>query len=103
VAAVADVLLPPAELVPANSRTGWLVITDALGALGVVAYVVNAIPFLTSVTGQEERNHVVAVQAALWPLAGFAGKSTLPACCRGSSPGLHTCRGAMRRPTVTRS
>jgi MFS family permease len=72
-AAVAYVLLPQAELVPANIRTGWLLITDALGALGIIAYVVNGIPFLTSATGQEERNHVFAVQAALWPLAGFAG------------------------------
>jgi MFS family permease len=72
-AAVAYLLLPQAELVPASVRTGWLLITDALGALGIIVYVVNGIPFLTSATGREERNHVFAVQAALWPLAGFAG------------------------------
>jgi predicted MFS family arabinose efflux permease len=34
---------------------------------------VNANPFLTGATTSSERSHAFAVQAALWPLAGFAG------------------------------
>jgi len=44
-----------------------------LGGLGIALYIVNANPFLMTTTSSEERGHAFSVQAALWPLAGFAG------------------------------
>ncbi len=72
-AALGNTLLPLAELVPAGGRPGWLLATNLLGSLGMTCYIVNINPFLMGVTGADERTHVFAVQAALWPLAGFAG------------------------------
>ena len=66
-------LLPAAELVPSTWRDGWLLVSYVLGQLGFVGYLVNATPHLTSVTTPAERGYAFAVQAALWPLAGFAG------------------------------
>ncbi|HWQ15356.1 MAG TPA: MFS transporter, partial [Roseiflexaceae bacterium] len=66
-------LLPLAEFVPPSFRAGWLLATYIVGHLGFALYIVNANPFLTGITTTHGRNHVFSVQAALWPLAGFAG------------------------------
>lgn len=66
-------LLPLAELTPSALRSAWLVLTYMLAWLGVALYFVNTNPFLMSVTSPVERNHVFSIQAALWPIAGFAG------------------------------
>jgi MFS family permease len=66
-------LLPAAELVQGAWRDNWLLAAYLLAMLGFVVYVVNATPFLTGATTSSERSHAFAVQAALWPLAGFAG------------------------------
>lgn len=66
-------LLPAGELVQGAWRDSWLLATYLLAMLGLVVYVVNATPFLTGATTPSERSHAFAVQAALWPLAGFAG------------------------------
>ena len=66
-------VLPLAEFLPSPWQWKWLLATRALRALGFAFYMVNASPFLMSATGSEERTHVFSVQAALWPLSGFAG------------------------------
>ena len=66
-------LLPLAELIPATFRPAWLVGTYMLAWLGVALYFVNTNPFLMRATTPVERRHVFSVQAALWPVAGFAG------------------------------
>jgi MFS family permease len=66
-------LLPAGELVQGAWRDSWLLATYLLAMLGLVVYVVNVTPFLTGATTSSERSHAFAVQAALWPLAGFAG------------------------------
>jgi fucose permease len=66
-------LLPLAELVPVTFRGAWLVGTYMVAWLGVAMYFVNTNPFLMGVTTPVERAHVFSVQAALWPVAGFAG------------------------------
>ena len=66
-------LLPLAEFVPAGMQAGWLVFTYMAAWLGVALYFVNSNPFLMGVTTPVERNHAFSVQAALWPVAGFAG------------------------------
>ena len=71
--ALGNTFLPLAEFVPVLVRPGWLIATNLLGSLGMTFYIVNITPFLMGVTGSTERNHVFSVQAALWPLAGFAG------------------------------
>ena len=67
------VLLPLAEFIPNNWQSGWILVSYLLGGLGIALYLVNSGPFLMSSTSSEERSHVFSVQAALWPLAGFAG------------------------------
>lgn len=65
-------LLPLAEFSP-TGQSGWLLATHILGQAGIAFYFVNSGPFLMSVTKPAERNHVYAMMAALWPLAGFFG------------------------------
>ncbi len=79
-------LLPLAELLPAPVRAAWLLGTYMLAWLGVALYFVNTNPFLMGVTTAVERTHVFAVQAALWPIAGFSGSlvgGVLPAYLAG--------------------
>jgi len=66
-------LLPLAEFIPNTTQAGWILATYLLSGLGIALYIVNATPFLMGTTSSEERIHVFSVQAALWPLAGFAG------------------------------
>jgi MFS family permease len=70
---VGNLLLPLAEFIPPGARAGWLMATNIVANFGLALYVVNINPFLMHATGLAERNHVFAVQAALWPLAGAAG------------------------------
>ena len=65
--------LPMAEFVSSTWRTDFLLLTRLPRAMGFALYLVNANPFLMGATSAEERTHVFSVQAALWPLAGFAG------------------------------
>ena len=66
-------LWPFAEWVPAGGRSAWLVLTYLFSDLAIALYDVNTGPFLMDATTPEERDHVFAVQAALWPIAGFLG------------------------------
>jgi MFS family permease len=72
-AIIGDGALPLAESLPAAIRPGWLLATYLLAGLGTSLYVVNVGPFLVAATSPTERNHAFSVQAAIWPLAGFAG------------------------------
>ena len=66
-------LLPAAEFVPGVMRDGWILVTYMAAWLGIALYFVNSNPFLMRVTTPVERNHAFSIQAALWPIAGFAG------------------------------
>ena len=62
-----------AELIPLTGREGWLLATYVLFSVGSALHGVHSNPFLMSATGVEERQHAFSVQAAVGPLAGFAG------------------------------
>ena len=66
-------LLPMAELIPGATREGWLLATNSLAYFGGALWGVNGIPYLAGSTTPEERGHAFSLQAALLPLAGFAG------------------------------
>ena len=65
-------LIPLSEFSP-FSPAAWIIVTHMIGQLGVGLYFVNSGPFIMRITTSRERNHVYALNAALWPLAGFAG------------------------------
>jgi MFS family permease len=67
--------LPLAEFAPPGLRAGWLLVTYLLGNVLISLYDVNQGPFLMGVTTERERDHVFAVMAAIWPLAGFVGSA----------------------------
>jgi MFS family permease len=62
-----------AQDVPVAWRAAWIVGSYLAGNLLIALYDVNQGPFLMDATTPRERDHVFSVQAALWPLAGFAG------------------------------
>jgi len=66
-------LLPLAELLTADWRTAWLLVTTLLAYFGYALYLVNGLPFMMEATGPEERNHAFSVHMALIPVAAFAG------------------------------
>ena len=66
-------LLPLADFIPKSWQGGWILVSYIIGSLGISIYLVNANPFLMGATTSEERGHAFSLQAALWPLAGFAG------------------------------
>ena len=68
-----SLLLPAAEYVPVALRSAWILLAFVLSSLGFALYFVGGNPFLMQRTTAHERNHVYAIQSALWPLAGFAG------------------------------
>ena len=65
--------LPLAESMPAAWQAGWLIGTYAFAWLGGALFIVNSNPFLMSVTGPEERQHVFSIRQAVLPLAAFGG------------------------------
>ncbi|MCB0214562.1 MAG: MFS transporter, partial [Anaerolineae bacterium] len=65
-------LIPLAEFSPFPLEA-WIIVTHMIGQLGVGLYFVNSGPFIMRITTPRERNHVYALNTALWPLAGFAG------------------------------
>ena len=82
-ATVGFCLWPVAEWVPVGGRAAWLLLTYLFSDLAIALYDVNSGPFLMDATTEEERDHVFAVQAALWPVAGFLGSL-----CGGLLPDL---------------
>ena len=70
---VGNISLPLAEFVSSSWQAEFLLLTRLPRAMGFAMYMVNASPFLMGATSAQERTHVFSVQAALWPLAGFAG------------------------------
>ncbi len=66
-------LLPLAESVALDLRTGWLLGTTILTFLGLALYLVNGLPYMMGATGTRERNHAFSIHSALLPLAAFGG------------------------------
>jgi len=67
-------LVPFCEIVPAGAgRAAWLIVSYLAGNIAISLYDVNSQPFLAASSTPAERNHLFSLQAALWPLAGFAG------------------------------
>ena len=71
--AVGNTMLPFAESLPREWQAHWLIFARLPRAFGFALSIVNAGPFLLSITTRVERTHVFSVQAATWPIAGFAG------------------------------
>lgn len=71
--AVGFLLLPLAEFLSGDWRTGWLLFTTILAHLGFSFYLVNGLPFMMAATGPEERNYAFSMHIALGPLAAFVG------------------------------
>ncbi len=72
-AIVGHALLSQAEFVSDIHRQSFILSTNALGLLGISLYIVNGYPYLMAVSSAAQRHHVFSLQAALFPLAGFAG------------------------------
>ncbi|MGD9144328.1 MAG: MFS transporter [Anaerolineae bacterium] len=77
-------LLPLAESLPADWRSGWLIATTIVTHLGFALYLVNGLPFMMDASGTEERIHVFSVHSAVLPLAAFAGSLLA-----GALPGIY--------------
>jgi MFS family permease len=73
IALTAFALLPVAEFAPPTIQSAWLGAAVVVRGLGFALYWVNARPFLMGATESVERDHVYAVQSALFPLTGFVG------------------------------
>lgn len=74
-------LVPLSEWLPETFRSTWIVGTYALAWISAAFLIVNFGPYLMTWTGEEERNHAFALQAASMPVAGFLGSflgGTLP-------------------------
>jgi MFS family permease len=84
-------LLPLCEVIPAGPGRGvWIMAASLLANIAISLYDVNSQPFLAGASTPVERDHLFSLQAALWPLAGFAGSlvgGVLPALLAGL---LHT-------------
>ena len=72
-ALVGGVSVPLAEFGPTGLQTSLILTGYLISWLGMALYYVNASPFLTGTTSQEERTHAFSVRAALWALGGFSG------------------------------
>lgn len=66
-------LLSQSELVPLAYQRGYILATSSFSHFGVSLWMVNGPPYLMSVSKLNDRNQVFAIQAAIVPLAGFAG------------------------------
>ena len=74
-------LVPLSEWLPEVFRSAWIVGSYALVWISAAFLIVNFGPYLMTWTGEEERNHAFALQAASMPVAGFLGSflgGTLP-------------------------
>lgn len=66
-------MLALGSFVPVPWRSTWLIFFCALRELGNAFYLVNANPYLMSITLSDERAHAFSIRATLAPLAGFIG------------------------------
>ena len=72
-AVVGHGLVSQADLIQTYHQKLYILATQSIGLLGISLYIVNGFPYLMDVGKPEERTHIFSVQAALFPLAGFAG------------------------------
>ena len=82
---ISSVLIQAAVFIPVVWRAEYILVFYALNSIGLALYLVNSQPFLAAATTSAERGHAFSVQAALWPLSGFAGSLL-----GGMIPGLIT-------------
>ena len=54
-------------------QQNFILSMNSLGLLGISLYIVNGYPYLMKISSAAQRHHVFSLQAALFPLAGFAG------------------------------
>lgn len=66
-------LLPLNEVVPQEGRAGWLLTTSIMGSVGLAVKMVNFTAFTMGATTPDQRTHAFSLNAAMAPLAGFAG------------------------------
>ena len=66
-------LVCQAGFISAPHRPLYILSTQSLALLGISLYIVNGFPYLMDMAKPEQRTYVFSVQAALFPLAGFAG------------------------------
>ncbi len=72
-ALVGHALLSQAEFVPNIHQQCFILSMNSLGLLGISLYIVNGYPYLMGISSAAQRHLVFSLQAALFPLAGFAG------------------------------
>lgn len=72
-AAIGFVALPCAELAPVGLCPWLLLATYFLGNLGITVWVVNACPFLTAATSEQERSHAFSSSFGLAAVGAFIG------------------------------
>jgi len=77
------VALPLVEIVPVGLRSSLLLATYFLGYLGITVWAVNAGPFLTAATSDQERSHAFSFSFVLAALGAFVGSLVA-----GSLPGV---------------
>jgi len=78
---ISDGLLPLSEWLPEEIRPTWIIGTYVMAWISSAFLIVNFGPYMMAWSGEGERNHVFAIQAASFPVAGFLGSflgGTLP-------------------------
>jgi MFS family permease len=71
--AVGCVLLPLADVVPAELQLPWLLGNELLLYFGLALYFVNGAPFLLSIVAPAQRSQVFGIQSAIFAVSAFAG------------------------------
>jgi MFS family permease len=72
-AATGFVAFPFVEIISVGVRSSLLLATYFLGNLGITVWAVNAPPFLTAATGEQERSHAFSLSFVLAALGAFVG------------------------------
>jgi len=67
-------LVPLAEVLPADVRPAWVLLTYFAGCLGALAvYMVNVTPYLMGATSAQQHNHAFSLLSAIPTAAAFLG------------------------------
>jgi MFS family permease len=90
--AAGSLLLPLADLLAAEWRLAWLMLSMSLLYLGLALYFVNTAPYIMEAARPEQRTYIFSLQTAMLALAAFLGSlsggvlPSLIAALLGSSP-----------------
>jgi MFS family permease len=71
--AAGSLLLPLADLLAAEWRLGWLMLSMSLLYLGLALYFVNTAPYIMEAARPEQRTYIFSLQTAMLALAAFLG------------------------------